>query len=222
MSADAVYIKMLPNGEPRRITADGRPKYGLAFSPDGSQIAYTVMQVPSFATVTMSALGGEPHLLLTNAAALTWLDADKVLFSRIRSGLHMGIVTEAPPATTSARSTILRMNGPWPITRSRLLIAPPRWWWKWMATENGISAGLSPSRPLGRHDWWDHKAGAPPQAGPPTAAGCTSSPPSKAKATCGASVFLTGRRSKSPLAPPKGRPRRRYGWPLRHHRHGRA
>ena len=92
VSADAVYVKMLPNGEPRLLTADDRLKYGLAFSPDGSQIAYTVMQDPTFATVTISALGGDPHLVLTNAAALTWLDADNVLFSRIRSGLHMGIV----------------------------------------------------------------------------------------------------------------------------------
>ena len=65
----------------------------LTFSPDGSQIAYTVFMGTSFATVTISALGGDPHLFLTNAAALTWLDADKILFSHVRSGLHMGIVT---------------------------------------------------------------------------------------------------------------------------------
>jgi DNA-binding winged helix-turn-helix (wHTH) protein/Tol biopolymer transport system component len=93
VSANAVYAKMLPNGEPRLLTADDRLKYGLAFSPDGSQIAYTVMQDKTFATDAISSLGGDPHLVLNNAAALTWLDADNVLFSRIRSGLHMGIVT---------------------------------------------------------------------------------------------------------------------------------
>ncbi len=92
VSADAVYVKMLPNGEPRLLTTDGRPKYGLAFSPDGSQIAYTVMEDQTFSTVAMSALGGDPHLLIKNAAALTWLDQDHILFSRIRSGLHMGVV----------------------------------------------------------------------------------------------------------------------------------
>ena len=167
MSADDVYIKILPNGEPRRITADGRPKYGLAFSPDGSQIAYTVIQDPSFATVALSALGGEPHVLLTNAAALTWLDADNVLFSRTRSGLHMGIVTArvtgdhlreiyypsheramdhysfASPDRTSALVVEMDSNGDW--DRCRLIsletTAPPRL----VGPEGGCpSAGWSP------------------------------------------------------------------------------
>jgi DNA-binding winged helix-turn-helix (wHTH) protein len=50
MSADQIYVKMLPDGEARRLTDDPRLKYGLAFSPDGSQIAYTVMERPTFAT----------------------------------------------------------------------------------------------------------------------------------------------------------------------------
>jgi DNA-binding winged helix-turn-helix (wHTH) protein/Tol biopolymer transport system component len=93
VSADAVYVKMLPNGEPRRLTDDARYKYALAFSPDDSQIAYTVMQDQGFSTVIISTLGGDPHLMLNNAAALTWLDTDHVLFSRIRSGLHLGVVS---------------------------------------------------------------------------------------------------------------------------------
>ena len=31
VSANAIYVKMLPNGEPQRLTADNREKYGLAF-----------------------------------------------------------------------------------------------------------------------------------------------------------------------------------------------
>ncbi len=46
MSADQIYVKMLPDGEARRVTNDPRIKYNLAFSPDGSQIAYTVMEAP--------------------------------------------------------------------------------------------------------------------------------------------------------------------------------
>jgi Tol biopolymer transport system component len=42
LTSDQIYIKMLPNGEARRVTDDARPKYGLAFSPDGADIAYTV------------------------------------------------------------------------------------------------------------------------------------------------------------------------------------
>ena len=93
MAADAIYVKMLPKGEARLLTNDARPKYGLAFSPDGSQIAYTVIEGTTFATYAVSVFGGDPHLLLDNAAGLTWLDPEHWLFSRIRTGLHMGIVT---------------------------------------------------------------------------------------------------------------------------------
>jgi eukaryotic-like serine/threonine-protein kinase len=93
MSADQIYVKMLPHGEARRLTNDARFKYNLAFSPDGSQIAYTVLETPSFATYTVSVLGSDLHRLLGNAAGLTWLDPQHFLFSRIRSGLHLGVVT---------------------------------------------------------------------------------------------------------------------------------
>ena len=38
-------------------------------------------------------LGGEPRLLLQNAAGLSWLDQHHALFSEILTGLHMGLVT---------------------------------------------------------------------------------------------------------------------------------
>ena len=89
-----IYTKLLPDGEPVQLTHDGWPKYGVTFSPDGSQIAYTVSDVKhGWSTVTISALGGEPHLLLPNAAGLTWLDAHHILFSEIKTGLHLGLVT---------------------------------------------------------------------------------------------------------------------------------
>jgi DNA-binding winged helix-turn-helix (wHTH) protein/Tol biopolymer transport system component len=95
MSAGQIYVKMLPDGEARPLTNDARIKYKLAFSPDGSQIAYTVMENPVFSTYAVSVLGGDSHRLLSNAAGLTWLDPNHFLFSRIRSGLHLGIVTES-------------------------------------------------------------------------------------------------------------------------------
>ena len=95
MSAGQIYVKMLPDGDARQITNDPRLKYNLAFSPDGSQIAYTVLENATFVTYTVSVLGGDPQLLLHNAAGLTWLDPNHFLFSRLRSGLHLGIVTEA-------------------------------------------------------------------------------------------------------------------------------
>jgi DNA-binding winged helix-turn-helix (wHTH) protein/Tol biopolymer transport system component len=93
LTSDQIYIKMLPNGEARRVTDDARPKYGLAFSPDGAEIAYTVLETSVFSTYEVSALGGEPHLLLKNAAGLVWLDLQHLLFSEIRTGIHLGVVT---------------------------------------------------------------------------------------------------------------------------------
>jgi DNA-binding winged helix-turn-helix (wHTH) protein/Tol biopolymer transport system component len=95
MSAGQIYVKMLPDGEARPLTNDARVKYNLAFSPDGSQIAYTVMESPVFSTYIASVLGGDSHLLLSNAAGLTWLDPHHFLFSKIRGGLHLGVVSES-------------------------------------------------------------------------------------------------------------------------------
>lgn len=95
LTADQIYVKMLPNGEARRLTDDDRVKYGLAFSPDGSEIAYTVMDGSVFSTYEVSALGGEPQLLQKNSAGLAWLDSQRLLFSEASSGIHLSVVTSS-------------------------------------------------------------------------------------------------------------------------------
>ncbi len=93
---DQIWLKMLPDGEPVQVTHDPRQKYGIAFSPDGSRIAYSVFPDPPalFRTYTASALGGDSELLLPNASGLTWVDDGRLLFSRIPAGgIHMGIFT---------------------------------------------------------------------------------------------------------------------------------
>ena len=92
LTPDQIYLKMLPDGEARRLTDDPRLKYGPAFSPDGSEVAYTVMEHMGWSTYAVSVLGGEPRLVLSNAAGLTWLDRNHLLFSQIKKGQHMGIV----------------------------------------------------------------------------------------------------------------------------------
>ena len=87
-----VYTVMLPDGEPVQRTRDARGKYGVAFSPDGSQITYTAVG-GGWNTMSVPLLGGEPRLLLQNAAGLSWLDQHHALFSEILTGLHMGLVT---------------------------------------------------------------------------------------------------------------------------------
>lgn len=90
-----IWLKLLPDGEPVRLTHDPREKYNIAFSPDGARIAYSVFPTVSklFDTYTVSTLGGDSQLFLPNSAGLSWLDDRHLLFSQIKSGIHMGIVT---------------------------------------------------------------------------------------------------------------------------------
>jgi eukaryotic-like serine/threonine-protein kinase len=87
-----IYIKLLPGGEPVQLTHDSTTKLAPSFSPDNSRIAYGVI-IP-FDTWEVPVLGGEPHMLLPNASSLTWIEGGKrLLFSEIKEGLHMVVVT---------------------------------------------------------------------------------------------------------------------------------
>jgi len=88
-----VYTVMLPDGEPIQRTHDAFAKYGVAFSPDGSQITYTAAGGGGWRTMSVPLLGGEPRVLLQSAAGLTWLDPHHLLFAEILTGLHMQLVT---------------------------------------------------------------------------------------------------------------------------------
>jgi DNA-binding winged helix-turn-helix (wHTH) protein/Tol biopolymer transport system component len=89
-----IYVKILPDGEPVQITHDNMLKMSPAFSPDGSRIAYTSVDLPPFHwdTFVVPTLGGEPQPLLLNASGLIWTGPQRVLFSEIKTGVHMGIV----------------------------------------------------------------------------------------------------------------------------------
>ena len=87
-----VYVKLLPSGEPVQLTHDDLRKFSPAFSPDGSIIAYSVLE--PWQTWQVPVLGGEAHLWLPNSSSLTWIENGKrLLFSEINEGLHMGVVT---------------------------------------------------------------------------------------------------------------------------------
>jgi serine/threonine protein kinase len=87
-----IYVKFLPDGQPVQLTHDGSLKFSPAFSPDGSVIAYS--RIDPWNTWEVSVLGGEPRLLLPNASSLTWIEGGKrLLYSEIKEGLHMAIVT---------------------------------------------------------------------------------------------------------------------------------
>lgn len=90
-----IYIKMLPSGQPVQLTHDNLPKMSPIFSPDGSRIAYTVLSGSNWDTWVVPVLGGQPERWLPNASGLVWVDPDHVMFSEVKSGEHMAIVTSA-------------------------------------------------------------------------------------------------------------------------------
>jgi serine/threonine protein kinase len=97
LGSGQIYVKLLPDGESKQLTFDSNPKYDPVFTPDGSRVAYTVLSFADggFNTWTVPVLGGTPTRLMVNAAGLSWIGPDRVLFSEIMAGtvLHMGIVT---------------------------------------------------------------------------------------------------------------------------------
>ena len=92
IGAGDLYVKLLPGGDPVQLTHDGEPKFSPAFSPDGTKIAYSTLD--PWDVYQVPVMGGEPQLILRNASSLTWIDGGKrLLFSEIKSGLHMVAVT---------------------------------------------------------------------------------------------------------------------------------
>src|SRR5262249_1377352 len=109
-----IYVKMLPDGEPKALTHDGPRKLGPVFSPDGSRVAYTTVDDEGFKwdTWTVPVLGGEAGLWLKNASGLTWTGNRRLMFSEIKKDIHMAIVT-AEESRAGARDVYLpaRQNG---------------------------------------------------------------------------------------------------------------
>ena len=107
-----VYVKLLPDGEPKQLTNDGMKKMSPVFSPDGSRIAYTTEDAENeWDTWVVPVLGGEPRRWLPNASGLIWTGRQKLLFSeKIRGseGNHMKIVA-AEESRADARDLYVPM-----------------------------------------------------------------------------------------------------------------
>src|ERR1700722_3723576 len=92
MGPGQIYVKLLPGGEPLELTHDGTVKLAPSFSPDNASIAYST--IDPWNTLEVPVLGGSPHILLPNSSSLTWIDEGKrLLFSEMREGAHMVVVT---------------------------------------------------------------------------------------------------------------------------------
>jgi eukaryotic-like serine/threonine-protein kinase len=107
-----VYVKLLPDGEPKQLTNDRMTKMSPVFSPDGSRIAYTTVDAHNeYDTWVVPVLGGEPRRWLPNASGLIWTGRQKLLFSeKIRGseGNHMKIVA-ADESRADARDLYVPM-----------------------------------------------------------------------------------------------------------------
>jgi eukaryotic-like serine/threonine-protein kinase len=96
LTTSPIYAKLLPDGQATQLTSDSSRKYGLTFTPDGSRVAYTVLEPDDeWSTWTVPVTRGAPARIMRNAAGLTWIGDGRILFSEVMSGtsLHMGIVT---------------------------------------------------------------------------------------------------------------------------------
>jgi Tol biopolymer transport system component len=86
-----VYVKILPDGDPVRLTNDGTLKLAPAFSPDGSKIVYSTYG--KWQSMVVPVLGGYAQPFLSNATGLTWIDSEHVMFSEVKQGWHFAVVT---------------------------------------------------------------------------------------------------------------------------------
>jgi len=109
LSPGQIYVKLLPNGEPEQLTTTAGKVFAPVFTPDGSRIAYSLITSGSWDTWTVPVLGGQPTRLLPNATGLTWITDQLVLFSEIKTGLHMGIVT-ATEGRSNSREIYIQPN----------------------------------------------------------------------------------------------------------------
>jgi len=90
-----LWSKALPDGEPVQLTRTPQRKHTPAFSLDGTRVYFTQIQT-SFAwnTYEIPLLGAaDPKLFMANATGLSWVAKDRVMYSAIKNGIHMALLT---------------------------------------------------------------------------------------------------------------------------------
>jgi DNA-binding winged helix-turn-helix (wHTH) protein/dipeptidyl aminopeptidase/acylaminoacyl peptidase len=95
MGSGQVWLKVLPNGEPVKLTDANGPVWAPAFSPDGAHVVYTAIDLRngSWNTWTVPVTGGAATQLLPNTQGLTYIGPREVLYSEFDDGLHLGVAT---------------------------------------------------------------------------------------------------------------------------------
>jgi len=141
VSPGQIYVKLLPDGQPFPLTHDNHPKMAPVFSPEGTRVAYTATDASfGWNTWMVPVLGGEPREVLPNAAALTWIDKQHVLFSEMKTGVQMAIVT-ATESRSEERNVYVPGMQTWMAHRSWL--SPDG---KWVLVSEMDMVGWRPCR----------------------------------------------------------------------------
>jgi eukaryotic-like serine/threonine-protein kinase len=157
-----VYVKLLPDGEPTRLTYDGLQKQSPKFSPDGARIAYGALNpTTGWDTWVVPVLGSQSQLHLSNASGLRWIDTGaglpRLLFSELTGrGHQMAIVSSTesrnehrtiykPPESGMAHRSFLS-----PDRKQVLLVEMDSD--VWLPCRLMPFDGSSPGRPVGPPD----------------------------------------------------------------------
>lgn len=90
-----VWLTTLADGDAAQLTKTAFRKQTLSFSPDGAHVYFTQIQGPfGWNTFEVPTLGAtDPVPFMKNATGLTWIGKDRLLFSTIKEGIHMGLMT---------------------------------------------------------------------------------------------------------------------------------
>jgi Tol biopolymer transport system component len=95
LGSGQVWLKALPDGDYVRLTNSSGLVFAPTFSPDGTRVAYTVVDKrgESWDTWTVPVTGGAPSRLLPNATGLTFIGPHEYLYSQFKTGIHLGVAT---------------------------------------------------------------------------------------------------------------------------------
>jgi DNA-binding winged helix-turn-helix (wHTH) protein/Tol biopolymer transport system component len=158
-SRGQLYVKVLPAGPTVQLTRDNGSKATPVFSPDDSRIIYTsVMPGLHWDSWQVPVLGGHPQSFLPNASGVTWLGDQRLVYSTIMSGTHMGIASSTESRSNYEEIYFPDQNGmahrtaPSPDGKSLLVVEMHGGTWLpcRLVPADGSSTGRSVSPPEGQ------------------------------------------------------------------------
>ena len=114
-----IYLKMLPGGVAVPLTQDTLSKMAPVFfaGRDADRVHGQQSTDTPWETWTRAGAARRTPRWLRNASGLTWVDGDHLLFSEIKKGQHMGIVTSTESRADARDVYVPAMSSQWPTAR---------------------------------------------------------------------------------------------------------